>query len=135
MSSESEAEVVRRFQEGWMAEDLDVVLECVHPEMEFDWSESRAPFRGIYRAHDGMRRYWDDVREAWEWFRPEIEEVIDCGDGRLVTPTTVRGRARASGIELKARGTMLWVVRGGKIVRGKLFQTTEEAMEAARQAD
>jgi ketosteroid isomerase-like protein len=134
MNAERDVEVVRRFQEAWIAEDLDGVLECVHPDMEFDWTESRAPFRGVYQAHDGMRRYWDDVREAWEWFRPEIDEVIDCGDGRLVTPTTVRGRARASGIELEARGTMLWVVRDGKIARGKLFQTTDEAMDAARQA-
>jgi ketosteroid isomerase-like protein len=123
--------LVRRFHEGWSAEDLDLVLECVHPQMEFDWSESMAPFKGIYRAHDGMRRYWDDLREAFDWFRPEIEEVIDCGDGRLVTPTTVRGRARASGIELEARGAVLWVVRDGKILRGKLFQTTEQALEAA----
>jgi ketosteroid isomerase-like protein len=134
MNAERDVEVVRRFQEAWIAEDLDGVLECVHPDMEFDWTESTAPFRGVYQAHDGMRRYWDDVREAWEWFRPEIDEVIDCGDGRLVTPTTVRGRARASGIELEARGTMLWVVRDGKIARGKLFQTTDEAMDAARQA-
>jgi ketosteroid isomerase-like protein len=128
---EEEAELVRRFQDGWIAEDLDAVLECIDPEMEFDWSESRAPFRGIYRAHDGMRRYWDDVREAWDWFRPEIEAVLDCGSGRLVTPTIVRGRARASGIELEARGAMLWVVRDGKIVSGKLFQTTEEALHTA----
>jgi ketosteroid isomerase-like protein len=71
------------------------------------------------------------VGEAFDPFRPEIEEVIDCGDGRLVSATTVRGRARASGIELEARGAMLWVVRDGKILRGKLFQKTEQALEAA----
>jgi ketosteroid isomerase-like protein len=134
VSSVDQIEVVRRFHDGWIAEDLDGVLECIHPDMEFDWSESRAPFRGIYRAHDGMRRYWDDMREAFDWFRPEIDEVLDCGDGHLVTPTTVRGRARASGIELDARGAVLWSLRDGKIVRGKLFQTTEQALKAAGRA-
>ena len=128
---EEEAELVRRFHDGWIAEDLDAVLACIDPDMEFDWSESRAPFRGIYRAHVGMRQYWNDVREAWDSFRPEIETVLDCGGGRLVTPTIVRGRARASGIEIEARGAMAWVVRDGKIVSGKLFQTTEEALRAA----
>lgn len=125
---------MQRFHDGWAAENFDAVLECIDPEMEFDWSESRAPFQGIYRAHDGIRMYWDEVHEAWDWFRPEIDEVIDCGDGRLVASTTVRGRARASGIELEAHGAMRWVVRDGKIVRGKLFQKTEQALDAARQA-
>ena len=134
MTSEQEAELVRRFHEAWFTENLEVVLDCIHPEMEFDWSESRAPFKGIYRAHDGMRRYWDDMREAWDWFKPEIDDVIDCGDGRLVTPTTVHGRARASGIELEAHGAVLWVMRDAKILSGKLFQTTDEALDAVRAA-
>ena len=134
MGSAEHIEVVRRFHEGWSTENWDLVLECIDPEMEFDWSESQAPFRGIYRAHDGMRKYWEDVREAWDWFRPEVEDVLDCGNGRLVTPTTVHARARATGIELEASGAMLWTVREGKITRGKLFQSTEEALEAARDA-
>jgi ketosteroid isomerase-like protein len=131
---QEDAELVQRFHDAWSAEDVDAVLECIHPEMEFDWSESTAPFRGIYQAHEGMRRYWNDLHEAWDWFRPDIDAVIDCGDGRLVTPTTVRGRARASGIELEAHGAMLWVVRDGKIVRGKLFQRTEQALASAGHA-
>ena len=50
MSSENPIELVRRFHEGWREEDLDTVLDCIHPDMEFDWSESRAPFRGVYRS-------------------------------------------------------------------------------------
>jgi ketosteroid isomerase-like protein len=131
VSPAAPTDLVRRFHQGWISEDLGLVLETIHPEMEFDWTESRAPFRGVYRGADGMRRYWDEVQEAWERFRPELDEVIDCGSGRVVTPSTVRGRARSSGIEIEARGAMLWVVRDDKIVSGKLFQTKEEALEAA----
>ena len=134
MSSADEIELVRRFHEGWIEADLSLVLETIHPDMEFDWTESRAPFRGVYRGTDGMRRYWDEVQEAWESLRPELEEIIDCGGGRLVTPSTVRGRARSSGIELEARGAILWVVRDGRIAIGKLFQTKDEALEAAGRA-
>jgi ketosteroid isomerase-like protein len=134
VSSTDSIELVRRFHEAWIAGDLDMVLECIDPEMEFDWSESRAPFRGIYRGHEGMRKYWDEVQEAWERFRPELDDLVECGDGRLVSRSTVRGLAKASGIELAAHGAMLWTVRGDKIVSGKLFQTAEEAMEAAGRA-
>jgi ketosteroid isomerase-like protein len=132
MSSDDQVELVRRFHAAWCSEDLDGVLECIHADIEFDWSESRAPFKGVYRGHDGMRRYWTDVRDAFDDFRPEIDDVIRCGDRCLVSATTVRGRAKASGIEIEARGAMLWTVDDGLIVSGKLFQTTDEALAAAR---
>jgi ketosteroid isomerase-like protein len=133
MNIDNRVAVIRRFNEAWAEGDLETVLDCIHPDMEFDWTESMSPFRGVYRAHEGIRAYWEDQREAFDWFRPEIEEVFDCADDRLVTRNTVRGRAR-SGIELKAQGAMLWVVREGKIASGKLFQDVEDALGAARSA-
>jgi ketosteroid isomerase-like protein len=132
VSSDDRIELVRRFHEGWIDEKLDTVLGCIHPDMEFDWSESRAPFRGVYHGEDGMRTYWHDVREAFEGFRPEIEELIDCGAGGVVSGNVVRGRSRSSGIELEAHGAVRWLFRDGRIVSGKLFQTTAQALEAAR---
>jgi ketosteroid isomerase-like protein len=131
MADADHVALLRRFHKAWAERDFETVLDCLHPEMEFDWSESRSPFKGVYRAREGMRAYWEDMYDAFDWFRPQIEEVIDCGDDRLVTPTTVRGRARASGIELNARGAMLWVLRDGKIASGKFFQTPADALAAA----
>jgi len=132
-TAQRDVELVRRFNESWSDGDLAAVLDCAHPEMQFDWSESIGPFRGIYRGHDGLRRYWDDVKDAWDRFSPEIDDLIDCGAGRIVAVTTVRGRARASGIEVEARGVMLWVVRDGVIASGKLFQNADDALAAARE--
>jgi ketosteroid isomerase-like protein len=45
---------------------------------------------------------------------------------------TVRGRGRASGIEVEARsGAAVWTMREGKIVRVVWFPTRAEALEAA----
>ena len=77
-----------------------------------------------------MRRYWRDVREAFEAFRPEIDEIIDCGSGGVVTRTTVRGRGRDSGIEIQAEGAMRFRFRDDRIISGKLFQTAAQALEA-----
>jgi ketosteroid isomerase-like protein len=133
MSFDDRIELVRRFHQGWIGEDLDVVLECIHPEMEFDWSESQGPFRGVYLGHEGMRTYWRDVRDAFKAFRPEIDEIIDCGDGGVVTRNTVHARGRDSGIEIQAGGAMRWLFRDGRIMSGKLFQTAAQALDAARQ--
>jgi ketosteroid isomerase-like protein len=125
------AEIVRRFYERWSKQDLDGVLECAHPEIEFDWSASRAPFGGVYTGHEGLTRFWTELRDAWEEFSLEIVEVVECDGERLVTVTVVRGRGRGSGIRMEAGGAMLWTLREGTIVSGRFFQNKEEALKAA----
>src|SRR5205809_220912 len=133
--SQENVEVARRFYERWTAQDLEGVLECAHAEIEFDWSASRAPFRGVYNGHEGLTRFWSELLGAWEEFSLEIVEVVECDPERLVTVTVVRGRGRESGINTEAGGAMLWVLREGKILSGKLFQNREEALKAAGLTD
>ncbi len=123
-------ELVQRFEASWAKRDLDAALECVSAEMEFDWSASISPFKGTYMGHDGLARFWTEMLDAFDRFSPEMEEVIECGPEELITVDLVRGRGKGSGIEIEARGAMLWTVREGRIVRGKMFQTKEEAIEA-----
>jgi ketosteroid isomerase-like protein len=52
------------------------------------------------------------------------------GSERLITLDVARGRGKGSGIDMEARGAMLWTLQEGKIVRVKMFQTKEEALEA-----
>ena len=72
--------------------------------------------------------------DAWEQFVLEVEEVIELGSGRVVTPTVVRARGKGSGIDVEAAGAMIWAVRSGKILAGRFFQTREEALKAASSA-
>jgi ketosteroid isomerase-like protein len=69
--------------------------------------------------------------EAWEQFSPEMEEVVECGPETLITIDVVRARGRGSGIDMEARGAMLWTVQEGKIARVKMFQTKSDALGAA----
>jgi ketosteroid isomerase-like protein len=96
MSSEAAA-LVQHFNDRWNHRDLDGVQACIDDAMEFDWSHSIGPLRGVYRGHEGMGQ----------------------------------GRGKGSGADVEAAGAMSWVVRGGKIVAGRFFQTREEALKAA----
>ena len=128
--SQENMELVRRFEKSWRKRDLDAALECVHDDLEFDWSDSMGPFVGTYTGRAGLTRFWTDMLEAWQDFSPEIEEIFDCGPERLITLDVVRARGKGSGIDMEARGAMLWTVRDGKIARVKMFQTKDEALEA-----
>jgi ketosteroid isomerase-like protein len=128
-----DVELVERFHDSVARGDTEGAVGCFHQEVRFDWTESISPFRDLYVGHDGIRRFLQESQEAFEGFTPQIEEVIDCGDGRLLTPTTVSGRARG-GIEVEAHGAMLWTVRDGQILEGKLFQTTADALRSLQSA-
>jgi ketosteroid isomerase-like protein len=130
--SQENVELVRRFEKSWARRDLDAALECVHDDLEFDWSDSMGPFVGTYKGRAGLTRFWTDMLEAWEQFSPEIEEIFDCGSDRLITLDVVRARGKGSGIDMEARGAMLWTMQEGKIARVKMFQTKDEALEAVR---
>jgi ketosteroid isomerase-like protein len=127
--SQENVEIVRRFLANWAARDLDAALECVHAEVEFDWSGSMSPYRDVFKGHAEVRRGWNEILDSWEEFRPQIEDVIDCGLDRLITPTFVQARGR-SGIEVEAHGAVLWRLREGVILYAKLFQNKEEALKA-----
>jgi ketosteroid isomerase-like protein len=126
-----DVELVRRFTQSVANGDHDDAVRCLHDEGRWDWSESIAPFRGVYVGHEGLRRFFAESQETWDEFAPRIDEVIDYGDGRLVTLTTVSAHARDPGIQLQARAALLWTVRDGKIVEAKLFQTADDALQAA----
>jgi ketosteroid isomerase-like protein len=83
-----------------------------------------------YKGHSELLRAWTEILDAWDEFSPQIDEVIECGPERLITPTTVRGRGKGSGIEIEAHGAVLWTLRDGKVARGKLFQSKDDALEA-----
>lgn len=61
--------------------------------------------------------------------RSKPKEFIDAGE-HVVTPFTNHARGR-DGIDLQARGTVVWTIRNGVIVRACLCQERQEALEAA----
>jgi ketosteroid isomerase-like protein len=124
--------LVRCFESHWAQRDLEAALECVHDDIEFDWSNSMGPSMGTYGGHEGFTRFWADMLDAWDDFRPESVEAFECGPEQLITVDVVRARGKGSGIEMESRGAMLWTVRDGKIVRATMFQTKHDALAAMR---
>jgi len=122
--------LVQRFLDCWNRRDLAAALSCVDPDIEFDWSESRGPFSGIYTGRNGIKRFWSDMLDAWDTFHLELEEGITVGPGLVMTSNAVHARGKGSGVEVHARGAMTWRVRDDKILEARFFQTKEEALVA-----
>ncbi len=129
--SQENVEVVRRFWElAAVHRDFAVAMGLTHADVEFDWSDSRAPYSGLYRGIDEVRRAWQTWLEAWDEWKPEIVEAIEVDPETVVVVTQVQARGKGSGVTVHAQGASVWTIRDGKIARGKLYQSKAEALAA-----
>ena len=127
--SEANVELVRRAYEALNAGDMDGLIEICDPGFELDMEE-RVFNPATYRGHDGIRRFYAEVREVWEDYRWEPEELIDRGD-QVVALLHARGRGRGSGLEIDRRVAMVWTVAGEKTLALRFYVDREAALRSA----
>jgi ketosteroid isomerase-like protein len=90
---------------------------------------------GTFRGRDAVGEWfgnWFDTFEPGYHF--DIEEARDFGDLVLLNATH-HGRGRTSGIEVHGENGYLYTLSDGKIVRGELFQTAAQALEAVERRE
>jgi ketosteroid isomerase-like protein len=130
-----EAEV-KLFQ-SW-AEQLAVVEDQLGFLYEHTWAAD-IDHRALQGAPDdvgpiigreAMRAYLADWFETFEGFRVVPEEILDAGPERVIVTWHVSGTARASGVPTELRVAITYTIRDGRIVRGREYQTAEEARAA-----
>jgi hypothetical protein len=132
--SQENVEIVRRVYNAVAHHDTARVFALYDPEVELDGSQS--PYQelgigGVYRGHDGLRRFFREYQEPWESIEDDCEELIDAGE-HVVSVVRSRARGRASGAEVQSRAQYgVWTLRRGKVIRVAWFTTRPEALEAA----
>src|SRR5947207_1930194 len=120
--SQENVEIVRKVID-LAGRDPDANLRFIDAEAVWDWTASRAPYRGIYRGHEEIRRLWEAFLDAWDECIPEIQEAIEVDSETVLCVTHVRARGKGSGVLIDAHGAGVWSVRDGKVIRAKLFQS------------
>ena len=126
--SEENVEVIRLGYEHFNRTG-DVDYSVLDPEVVYD--VSRRTFDPlVFHGHEGVREFLTLSSEQWASRRLEPEELIDAGD-KVVASVHLVAVGRQSGVETMARAAHVWTFREGKIVRLTVFQTMNEALEAA----
>ena len=127
MSDESVA-VVRRWLNA--LERGDPAPELCDPEIEItNWAES--PVTGPYHGHDGVARWWEDLADAFQEYRWELQSIEPVDDRRCVTVQRIAGRFRHTGIDLDIVWGAILTVREGKILSAVGYASPGGAREAA----
>jgi ketosteroid isomerase-like protein len=126
--SERNVELLRRFIEAYNARDLESFISLCDPQIEVH-SVFAAVAGTVYRGHDGMRRMFGDLEDAWgDERRIEPEAYFDLGEPTL-TFYVLHGRGKQSGAEvaLAAAGVSRW--RDGLLVYWKTYLQREGALK------
>ena len=122
-------EIVRQLLEHWKRGDWRGGRELVDDDCEVVFSTSWFPDAGAYSVGREALRAWINFTEAWEEFEVGVEQIVGTGE-HVVTLVRLRGRGRASGVDVDAEVGAVFALRDGKIVRYELTDR-QEALEAA----
>ena len=124
-------EKVRRSIDAFSRGDLDGVLEKYAPDAVMDWSNSRGFDAGVFRGHGEIRAFMERFREAFGEIRVEVVgDPVEVEDGVVVVENVSYSHGR-EGIEVQARSAWLITIQGGVTTSLTLYQTKQEALEAA----
>jgi ketosteroid isomerase-like protein len=126
--SHKNVKLVRKALDAYTRRDVDALRKVADPDIELDWSASRAWLAGVYRGLDETLRFYEDYFEAFDEIVIKPDRYIDVGDS-VVVPNVAHQRGR-DGIEVSARSTLVFTVRNRKLVRICLYQETEQALAA-----
>lgn len=127
--SEANIELIRRGHQAFRDSGEEAIFEYLDPEVEVSPVEE-LPGAETGHGHEGFRRFFQTIRDAFGDFGWEPQEFVDLGDHVLVK-TRFFAAGRGSGIPVEATIYNLWTVRRGKAVRVRGYLNRAEALEAA----
>ena len=82
-------------------------------------------------GRDALRAYVADWYEMFPDLTISFEDITDAGPGRVIAISHRAGTAKASGVPVDMRFSVLYTIRDGKIARGREYMTMDEVLRAA----
>jgi ketosteroid isomerase-like protein len=128
--SQENVEIVRRAFESFNSEDIERIVEFMHPDLVVEIPAELSAEPDTYRGQDGMRRYFDTFQEAMDEIRFEPERMWESGDS-VVVDLLMTAKGRQTSIPVEQRSTGVWRVRDGSVVAVRVYGSRAEAFAAA----
>jgi ketosteroid isomerase-like protein len=128
--SEENVELIRATVEAFNRNDLDAVVETMHPEVVWHTLDV-LPDMGTFRGHEGIRSFWQMWNDTFRGFQLHLEACVPLGEDQVIATFQVSGEGAGSGARVESP-TFFHVleIRDGQIVHARMFTTKEEAFEA-----
>src|SRR5262245_14808921 len=128
--SEQNLEIVKTFSRHFEEGDRDEWRQYFDPDVVWDTSATTMPMAGVLEGHAGVEQFFRDWLGTWRDYRLAHSEYLDAGDS-VVVVFRQHGIGRGSGVEIEKDFFGVYDLSGSKVVRFRLFESRQEALEAA----
>jgi ketosteroid isomerase-like protein len=120
-------ELTRRFIEAANRGDVDAMMDSYAPDAVYTSVGLGTRFDGL----TAIRGQWEDWTAAYEEFSMEAEEILDLGNGAVLTVVTQTARPVGSTGSVRVRLAVVseWVE--GAVVRTSVYTDIDEARATA----
>jgi ketosteroid isomerase-like protein len=111
--------------------DLEAAFARAHPDLEWQTLDL-FPDAETYHGPEGAAEFFQTWRETFPNLRLHLEDCVPAGEDRVIAALRVSGEGAESGVEVESP-TFFQVLefRGERLIRGRMFGTRSEALEAA----
>jgi ketosteroid isomerase-like protein len=131
MSGEN-VELVGRLLEAFNRGDYASCLDFLDSAVEWQGPQD-LPEAGVLHGHAELNTVWEAWLAAWDYYRYEVDEMIEVAPGQVVVTGREFARGRGSGAEIEARSSSgLYEVSDGKVVRFRTYEERTAAVAAGR---
>jgi ketosteroid isomerase-like protein len=112
---------------------LALIPEMFDPDVEFSPWTAREVEQGTYRGHDGLRRFFGELRDMLGPVRYSPEEYHPLSDDLIVVLTRLEGVGQRSDVPVGTDLGLIYEFQDGLVIRLTAFGSHEEALNAAKE--
>ena len=127
--SEANVEIARLAYERFNSGDVDGFTELCAPDFEFH-DLPDLPGSGSFNGHEGFRRWWSQLADAFDDLRFEPRGFVDCDD-RVFAENKATGLGKGSGAKVEMSFFNVWTLSDGKVTALDTFGDRAAARSAA----
>src|SRR6476661_900309 len=118
--SQDNVETAGEAFDAYNREGINGVLRYLDPEVEWR-NPADSPIAGVFTGHQGVLEWQRHADEAFEGMQFEPERIDELPDGRILTVSRFRFRARASDVDAAAAFAHLTTWRDGKATAVRMY--------------
>ena len=127
--SQENVELAREVLVALGVRDPSRLVALADPEVEWHSFFAMGEGGGMYRGHDGTRRYMSDLNDAFEIGRADVDDALAVGN-TVVLVGRIHYRGKGSGVESESPAGWMLKFRNGKVLCFRAFREPEQALEA-----